>query len=723
MPDSATEAAQRAHPTGGDADGDPGQRSAAAADGTASVDGPAGQAEVDDRLHDELRDNARYVNIQYFNAPVSAPGSAFGQSPDGGQHRARTATGAVSAAERDAALRRYVRPEPFGRALAVLRQRRIVVVCGSAGIGKYAGALALLSEVTGGTGLPTNLSPALTFAELAAQKFGNPGGYVVRDHLTDGNATAVQQFEVQRLLGAMGSRSYLVITTDLGARPRGPLADLMVDWAAPDPVRLFDRCAQELPADRARAPEIEIIRERITRYTSPCDVLAVGRMLAEGPDTALAALDNTLQDQVTAWFDGNPTARDVLTVAALAFLDGTPEPVFERWLARLVELHRDVVGPEPMIGAAGVRPADERMAQTRTWTSHGLIRISLADDPQVAGVRCLTFTGGADMRAAIIRTLHERYGYELWEPLRGWLDEVAASPSSPMHVRLALGVALWSRCNFREIEQTFLQSWSNGLAPERLAAACTLSWIGMDGTHASAALGQVKGWAQNSGPRRAVTAASVLGGPLGLRYQSDALRWLWTLAMRQQIIRESAGLALGLLFAAAADDAEATKRMLNFLRRRVAAALSVGESQRVRKVTYQTVLMVLQARDPESGLPVATAVLRQDARNIDRLGELWAELLRVGSLRRDARTALLEALEPISGAADALPAVERLGEAVRTRLPVGHWAALQECLDREARQRADGGAFPDLLAAVLAALGGNRATATRLVRQLPGRTS
>ncbi|MFB6392500.1 hypothetical protein [Polymorphospora lycopeni] len=692
-----------------------------AADGRAPADaGPASAPpagpdpapdraeDLDDALHGELRDSARFVNVQYFNGRVDASGATFGGSFGPGR-RPGSATGPLRQEDVDAALRHYVRPEPYARARRLLLDRRLVVLCGPAGIGKYSGAIALLRDVAGRDGLPTNLSPALAFSELAGQKFGNASGYIVRDQARDANTVAVQQFELHRLLGALKNRSYLVITVDLGLRPRGQLADLMVDWSAPDSDELFDTCTAHLTDQLRHGPGTDEVREQVRRLHSPGEVVAVCELMTDGPRKALAAFEDSQRGRVASWFDQDPEWPEVLAVAALAFVEGTPEADFERLVARLTELHRQASGASAALPAAGQPPDAAPTRQVRLDRRRAGGLITVRPSPQAgAGSPAVEFQTD-DMRPLVLGELRERYGYALWEPLRNWLHEIAATaPVSDLQVRLGMGMAVLSRFDFQEVEHTFLDRWAAGLAAERAAAACTLSWIGLDGSHAASALTVTKRWALNSGQRRAVTAATALGGPLGLRYPSDALRWLWTLAMRNARIRPIACDALGILFAVTASDPAATRKVLNFLHHQMRDAVEDGASQRDRRATYPSVLEILAARDPRTDEPVAALVLRGAPRNADRLGALWADLLASAPQRRQARTALLVALGALSEDTAALPAVRRFGAAIRGGLSHSQWRALEAGLEEGLLRIDEEAAREGLLSTVFAALRGRR---------------
>ena len=115
-----------------------------------------------------------------FYGPVYAAESRFGLSADTpGAPQARARDGRLTDQDIAAALDRYVRPEPFRDAADALAKDGVVVLAGPPGIGKAAGAIALLREVTSGP--LALLSPTVSLRQLAGRDFTAVPGFVVMD--------------------------------------------------------------------------------------------------------------------------------------------------------------------------------------------------------------------------------------------------------------------------------------------------------------------------------------------------------------------------------------------------------------------------------------------------------------------------------------------------------------------------------------------------------------
>ncbi|HEX4703757.1 MAG TPA: hypothetical protein VH352_16625, partial [Pseudonocardiaceae bacterium] len=452
----------------------------------------------------------------------------------------------ITAARITTLLRGHVRTAPFDEAVRRLTDHHLLVLTGDEGVGKRVGALAILAAVSGPGLSVTSLPPSRTLIELAGGTFQPGRGYLVRDWIGDRSSSALQQFDVDQLRRALERPrhgAYLVLTCQLRPAQRQQLADVIVDWTPPPPVAVFDahiRCAGiELAPDQGA-----LMRERIVDLRRPRDVVAVAERAGQGVDAAFAVLGEADHQQVVDWFDRKPEPRPLLSVAALCFLDRTPDLLFQNLLSRLVvrvneHAAIDSVTRTPTATAAGGAFPQQASSELALDT------VVIGGSGDTGGHRIRTFAS-PHHHERVIAELVRQYGFELWEPMRIWIDEVAALPSSPIQVPLAFGVALLGRHAPDEVE-SFLEEWSNGLAPQRLTAAYILSWMCLDDTLAAMALRIAQRWTSGAGTRRAATAAMAFAGELGIRYQNEALNKLWHLALRVVAVSDGAAAALGVL--------------------------------------------------------------------------------------------------------------------------------------------------------------------------------
>ncbi|MFJ1846371.1 hypothetical protein [Streptomyces sp. NPDC088146] len=642
----------------------------------------ADEREEDDRGYDDLRRVHQLVNNNFYGV-VDASGAAFGfdsvSSPG-------LAPGTIEPQEADRALRFYIPPRLcFDEALGKLREDAFVVLTGQDNCGRGAGSLALLREILGEEAGLRSLSPANSLAELAASRDLKPGqGYVILDYVGELNIEAVQAYSIGRLSEELRRRgSYLVITAGGTTHRRLALRDHCVAWRAPDPVELFERCRELLP-HAALSPDTEHeLRERVGEQRRPADVVAAAMVLSrEGAERALDTLRDRCRELVQELFRKQPSADDLIPLAALAFLEGIPERTFEKECAALAahvrnwELSGETPAAEPDHEArTALHGAVAHQSRAR-WKERavGLVTVEHRSGPgRNAGrsERHLVFTEPR-VREFVIAELHDLYGYELWYPLRRWLGELALLGDLGTRTEVARGVALLARHALVEVDENMLKVWSEGLISQRVTAALTLQFM-CDTEHlAPQALNIALGWTENSGPRRAVTAAMALTGRLGSLYRLEALKRLWFLTQRGERIAFSAHRSLVLLLQTAEQDPERALFILRYVRTVIARATP---GSRERSIALRAAVQLLEAVRLEAPEPVTAALLRSVPDSARHLGSLWADVLHSGNRGR-AVSALCRTLVQLRDDPSVTDAVRELGEAIRKAMSERRWAAL-----------------------------------------------
>ncbi|MFJ6987526.1 MULTISPECIES: hypothetical protein [unclassified Streptomyces] len=679
------------------------------------------ESDEDDRGYDELRRVHQLVNNNFYGV-VDASGAAFGF---GTARSPGLAPGVIEHTEVDRALRFYLPPTPcFDEALAQLRATSLVVLTGEDDCGRGAGALALLREVLGGEAELRSLSPANALGELVRSPDLKPGqGYVILDYVGELNVQAVQAYAIGRLSAELGRKgSYLVITASGPARRRLALREHCVTWAAPDPVELFSHCRDRLPPT-VLAPDAERdLHGRVAGRRRPADIVAAARVLSEdGADKALETLRDRCRELVRDFFSQQPSADDLIPLAALAFLEGIPERTFEKECAALVGHARDW---ERGGGTGVVEPDDEPRTvspgtvaqQSRArWRERavGIVTTEQRPDPgRPAGQseRRLVFT---DPRARefVIAELHDLYGYELWYPLRRWLNDLALTGDLDTRTEVARGVAVLARHAPVEVDQNMLTVWSGGLINQRVTAALTLQFMSGVEHLAPQALDITLGWLENTGESRAMTAAMAFTGRLGSLYRLDTLKSLWLLTQRGERIAVAAHRSLVLLLQNAEQDPDRARFVLRYTRT-VIARTRPGSKQRA--IALRIALQLLDAERLESPEPLSAALLRTLPDGPRQLGSLWVEVLH-STHRGRAVGALCRTLVHLRDDPSATDAVRRLGETLRDAMNDRQWGALRHHLSIALRHPDYAIPGADHLAQVL--LGSLRATTPRSGRR------
>ncbi|MFJ9061155.1 hypothetical protein [Streptomyces sp. NPDC102409] len=673
-------------PVSDDPDGAPqaGEGTVAPDAGAGAASGPSperDEREEDGRGYDDLRRVHQLVNNNFYGV-VDASGGAFGF---GAVSSPGLAPGTIEPEAAERSLRFYVSPQPcFGEALGKLRENSLVVLTGQDHCGRGAGSLALLREILGVEAGLRSLSPANALAELAASRDLKPGqGYVILDYVGELNVEAVQTYAIGRLSEELRRKgSYLVITASGSTRRRLALRDHCVAWDAPDPMELFEHCRKVL-VHAALAPDTEQqLRERVGEQRRPADVVAAAMVLSrEGAERALDALRDRCRELVQELFRKQPSADDLIPIAALAFLEGIPERTFERECAALAAHVRDweQSGEMPVAESDGARAVLQGavVKQSRARWKERAVGLVTTDHRPAPGrnagrsERRLVFTEPR-VREFVIAELHDLYGYELWYPLRQWLGELALLGDLDTRTEVARGVALLARHALVEVDEHMLKAWSGGLTSQRVTAALTLQFMCEAEHLAPQALTIALGWTDNSGPGRAVTAAMALTGRLGSLYRLDALNRLWFLTQRGERIALSAHRSLVLLLQTAEQDAERALFILRYVRTVMA---KVAPGSRERSIGLRTAVQILEAARLDTPEALAAALLRAAPDSARHLGSLWADVLHSG-YRSRAVSALCRTLVQLREDPSVTSAVRELGEAMRNAMSARQWAAL-----------------------------------------------
>ncbi|GHH23019.1 hypothetical protein [Streptomyces lanatus] len=640
------------------------------------------EREEDDRGYDDLSRVHQLVNNNFYGV-VDASGAAFGF---GAASSPGLAPGTIEPAETDRALRFYVPPRPrFDEALGKLREDALVVLTGQDNCGRGAGSLALLRKILGEEAELRSLSPANALAELAASRDLKPGqGYVILDYAGELHVEAVQAYDVRRLSEELRRKgSYLVITAGDTTRRRLALRDHCVPWQAPDPVELFEHCMGKLPY-AALPPDTEKeLLERVGEQRRPADVVAAAVALSgQGAEAALDTLRDRHRERVQEWFRKQPSADDLLALAALVFLEGIPERTLEKECASLAAYVRnwEQSGETPVAepdGSAGTPLPGTVADQSRArWRERAVELVTTEYRPAPSrdagrSERRLVFTSPR-VRELVVAELHALYGYGLWYPLRQWLSELALTGDLETRTEVARGVALLARYALVEVDEYLLKVWSEGITSQRVTAALTLGFM-CDAEHlAPQAYNIVLGWVDNSGPGRAVTAAMALTGRLGSLYRLQALNLLSFLTQRGERIAFSARRALVLLLQTAERDPERVLFTLRFVRTVIAGA---APGSRERSIALRTTVQLLEATRLETPEPVTAALLRTVPGSARHLGSLWADVLH-SSNRGRAVTALCRTLVQLRDDPSVTGAVGELGDAMREAMSRRQWDAL-----------------------------------------------
>lgn len=264
--------------------------------------------------------------------------------------------------------------------------------------------------------------------------------------------------------------------------------------------------------------------------------------------------------------------------------------------------------------------------------------------------------------------LVRRVGHEPPTSFRAWLFELADRPFGEAQIAAGYGLALLARSALDEVQTAYLTPWSGRDLPNRLMAVNVLWAMAEDDLLASAALSIAVNWTRKSGQERAMTAAIALGGPLGLRRPSEAVRWLWALTPRGELVSRAAYLAIGRLFALEAESEVATSAVVRFLLRKIRSLMKPDVTEREQHRALSVVNSVLEAAKVNAEAPAVVTVIRARPSDLEPVAELWAAALNSVSHRRRAVIALHLTLAALADDARSVDLAAQLGLAILPRL-------------------------------------------------------
>lgn len=607
----------------------------------------------------------------------------------------RRGSGRVAAGDVARALRYYVPPTAHDEALSMLTDRHVVALVGPEGSGRAAGSMALARHSNASGSDLVRLPPSFTLADISGYRGFKPRQAFLLHDWSPATSDGAAWYDLDQLVTRLKDKNaYLIITVDIASGARTDVADVAVEWSEPDPVTLFRHCLTEVARPELSDGDLAMLTRRAEQLRWPRHVVRLAELCIDGAEYALAEMGDAERDIVAAWLDAKPARSEVLGVTALAFLSGVTERGYERLVIALAGAETAYrLGSDAAL-SYGQRAESEPFPQRRmTLLSGSSLAAFLTERDPVMPLGA-TYRPGfrtEEQRKLVMAALHRHFGDDLWAPVRDWLFNLADEPFGEEHLAVGSGLAMLAHPAISEVEEAYLEQWSAGRIHSRLLAADVLWSMAEDDLLAPRALRLAVGWVRDRGTERAMTAAICLGGPLGQRYPSEAIRWLWVLSQRSERISRVARTALARLFAMEADaktDAgPAPCAVPRGLLRKVRPLLGPGVAVRERRAGLAAVNAVLGARGTTSASTAAACVVRSRPDDIRPVGELWAIALQSVPHRRDAIVALHATLAALTQGPSSGQAAGRLGAEILPRIGPDALRALHTALADPQRAR------------------------------------
>ena len=674
QPGGDRQANESADPPAGDAQGSQGGRkqpdpdaSQGAGKASASAEGPA----------------PSWGNVfQHFHGSVYANQGQFGIGTPTA-HQPRT-TGRLEETEIGKIVRSYAKPACYDEAATALEDERIIILEGQAGSGRRAGAIAMLAQARSLEEPLVGLSPAITVEQLAERSFDKGVGYLVSDMFDDELVPELRDFHWRNVCRTIrNSKAHLVVTIGADSRIARSAVIRHISWQRP---KAADALRAHLGAAMIDDAVIDGVAEALGTSYPLAEIGAIARRISTADDIGeiLADLQGVGRLAVAKWLDETEMQIPaVLEVAALAFVVGVSERIFEAELrelkARIAEFAPDTDTTSDKARAE----IDLRFRQLRKHrTDHPLLTVRQLPVGRGSGslaIRHVDFRVPT-YRQHVINELWSQLDAEFWDAMRRWLHGIAADGHSDLINSVAIGLALLCLVAPDEVIDSYLNPWTDEDASwnEQTTALYVVWRISMLGQLAPLALQIAIHWAGQGSRTQRRAATYAFSGELGARFPIEAVKRLTQLADQGEALARQAH---ALLFATLAEQGTDAAVVLHEMRRR----MSVETDRPSSDLVLDAVVDLLLIRDPRSGRPsIALFLIANPLRTAD-IAPLWARTLCMRPWRGRAITALRHAIGAIEhGRADPEGLVRSLGSAIGRELPQDERAILR----------------PDLLAAV-----------------------
>lgn len=561
-------------------------------------------------------------------------------------------------------LRFFHDPPAFGEALSQLVEDNLVVLCGAEGSGRWCAALHLLD----GPHCPgadrersiERLAPETQLATLPDHSFVPGGRYLLADLISDVE-DAQLRFDTAALLERLKVEgAFLVITSRAAPSAFGPPA---VAWTAPEVVAVFDTyagTADWLPEHTAAAREV-VATLPLHRFPEFVDVLE-----GDGLEVARTRFGGRVTPELRMWLDKEPGVPDLVPLLTAALIPDAVEEEHERRASRLLTAIDDY--------AERKRSDADYVDALRPSRSARRPFVSRERAPQPGAKRVGL---AANLPAhAVLAELHERYGDELWAPIHAWLD---TQPDADLHIAQSLAHGMTAlRLVDVDLTEQVLDGWATGDDSHRWAAAAANSVLCVDDRGVRIALAQAIRWAHGTQQQR-ITAVYAFSLGLSISEPRQAINRLWHLTLSDIVV---ARYARAHLVALARDTAGigTRRRVLKVVKHQLGyliAALHDDDPRIGRALTsVEQILAVRTANDT----PLTVQVLDADPGQAERLGPLWAHVLRSWQHRATALDELHVAYTRLTE-----PSAAALGAAIHGRLSPMEWRWLCRDLGIELR--------------------------------------
>jgi hypothetical protein len=598
------------------------------------------------------------------------------------EHRA---TGPLEETEIAKIVSAYAEPACFCDAASALATEHVIVLSGPAGSGRRAGSITLLDRIRAPGGRLVALSPAITVEKLAARSFDEGVSYLVNDMFDDQFIPEVADFHWLNICrNIRKSKACLVVTVGSGSPIARSKGVEHFSWHRPE---IDDVLRAHLGETVIDDKIIDTVAKALGPGYPLSEIAAIVHKISTATDIdeVLADIQGASRLAVANWLDdAEREIPAVLEVAALAFVVGVSERIFEAELLELKARMAEFTPEQETKSAEARAQIDLRFRQLRKLRAdHPLLmvqRVPMARKSGSLPIRHVDFRMPV-YRVHVITELWSRVSGEFWDAIQNWLRGIAQSGHPELINSMASGLALLGLVAPDEVIDSYLNPWTADDASwdEQTTAVYVLWRMSMLSQLAPLALQIAIHWAGQGTRTQRRAATYVFSGELGARYPTEAVKRLTHLADQGE---ELARQAHALLFATLAEqDNDATVVLLE-MRRRMSKKTDLPSAGLVS----DAIADVLSIRDPRSGRPSVALFLFANPHGTADIAPLWARLLRLRPWRGRAMSALVNVIFAIEhGQPDPKILVRSLGSAIGKELPASERANMRTELFAVAR--------------------------------------
>jgi hypothetical protein len=429
-----------------------------------ATQGAAQQAEdISERLTGQI--NALISGGTFHIAGDFVSGSK-GVSSSGATTDGDAITGLSASLELEKLETVFVEPAEHQQAKHILGQQHLVVLGGSAGIGKRAMALHLLQDQ--GTKRVVELSPDTDPASLATYRFARQYGYMI-DSMSLEPAKQLSSFMLRRLSAVLRDHnSYLVATIRHwpGVSPKVAREYLVDCVDAPDRAVMLKHHLDwylrgtEFNADGRPELGEDVVLDYLRMHPGPASVDRLAQLLRpvvlgqRDLAIALRQAGSVATEQAASIFANDPDLQQWSFNVALAVLHGASyQTVLNAAEVLAGHLHPTEGSDKTKSWNPGI-PRAQRLSQAKArlinddeMLQYGLVQVERVE------FEC------PELQSAVLDHVWQRYD-QLRTPLLDWLRELGADDTREVQVGTATAVGYLLTHAFRHLFNTLIWPWA-----------------------------------------------------------------------------------------------------------------------------------------------------------------------------------------------------------------------------------------------------------------------